>query len=129
MGLGLPEKLAALCRELDDPVFQDQARAGGGAHLLTRLRRVLRNGEDHPCLEADLDELNRLIEEVEGEGFYPGARRSYSPLPGGSATAGGARWWTCPTGRCSGFGLVRRGRPTPACAVTGDDLVARPLTS
>ncbi|GAA0427100.1 hypothetical protein Acor_84100 [Acrocarpospora corrugata] len=123
MNLGLPEKLAALCRELDDPAFVEQASAVGGAELLDRLRA---GRSPHP--ERELDELNRLFEAADGLGFYPAAQRGYGPLPGARGAAGAARWWNCPDGRCSGHGLVWRGQPTPVCEITGAELVARPLT-
>lgn len=126
--LGLLEKLAALCRELGDPTFEDAVSAAEGTELLDRLRRALREGRS-PYPESELDELNRMLEQAEGLGLYPAARRGYESLPGAAGAAGGAQWWSCPAGRCAGHGLVRRGQPTPVCAVTGDELAARPLVS
>ncbi|MEU6409770.1 hypothetical protein [Microbispora sp. NPDC046933] len=128
MSIGLPEKLAALCRELGDPEFTQQACAAGGGKLLERLREALRDEHD-PYPESELDELNRLFAEADGYGFYPYAQRGYGPLPGAASAARGAQWWSCPISRCAGYGLVRRGQAAPVCGATGDELVARPLTS
>ncbi|MBO4273128.1 hypothetical protein [Microbispora triticiradicis] len=128
MNIGLPEKLAALCRELGDPAFTELACAAGGGRLLDRLREALRDGHG-PYPESELDDLNRLFAQIEGRGFYPYAQRGYGPLPGVASAAGGAQWWSCPLSRCSGHGLVRRGQAAPVCGATGDELVARPLTS
>lgn len=131
MGLGVRAKIAAFCRELGDESdgsLRNLAREHGPdmEAVFAQAEGDLRTGQVSPRLEADLDALDAMLRQAEGQSLYPGATRGYQPLPGpGGGT--GAQWWTCPRNRCAGRGRVRVAQQPPACAATGEPLVAGPL--
>ncbi|MFG2004247.1 hypothetical protein ACGFNU_34315 [Spirillospora sp. NPDC048911] len=125
MTLGLDEKVAAFCRELNTPVLPDLAAEHGAADIVERLRNAVTAGRVGPAEEADLDALDALVRQVEGVGLYPGDVRSYRPLTG-AAPASGAAWWSCPAGLCAGYGRVKPGQDPPVCGAIGTELVSRP---
>jgi hypothetical protein len=126
MKIDLTMKIAAFCRELGDTTLQEMARQENKEAVYKRAEESLRAGRIGPELEADLDVLDEMVRLVEGQGLYPGATRSYQPLPGGGAGTG-AQWWTCPRNRCAGRGRVRAGQQPPVCGATGEQLVPGPL--
>lgn len=126
MGLSLPEKLSAFCHELGTESLLTWARQNDMEVVYSRARRSLLAGQIDTALEADIDSLNAAIQQADGEGLYPAADRSYTPLPGTNGSTG-ARWWTCPAGRCSGRGRVRPGQRAPVCTAIGQPLEAGPL--
>jgi hypothetical protein len=126
MGLGLPEKAAAFCRELGDDNLLDLARQNGLEQVFTRARTSLQNGRIDATLEADLDAIDAMALRVDGQGLYPAAVRGMPDWPGTGASTG-AQWWACPTERCAGRGRVKPGQQQPVCAATGQPLEARLL--
>ena len=124
--MDLTVKIAAFCRELDDTTLLDIAREQKMEAVYKRAEESLKAGRIGPELETDLDLLDDMVRRVEGQGLYPGATRSYQPLPGGGAGSG-AQWWTCPRGRCAGRGRVRPGQAPPVCRATGEQLAPGPL--
>lgn len=126
MGLSLPEKIAAFCRELGDSSLLDLARQNGLEQVFARARTSLQNGLIDAALEADLDAIDAMARRTEGEGLYPAAVRGMPDWPGAGASSG-AQWWACPTQRCAGRGRVRPGQQPPVCAATGQPLEPRPL--
>ncbi|MBR7835581.1 hypothetical protein KDL01_20065 [Actinospica durhamensis] len=122
-------KAAAFCRELDDTALSELAREQGLGAQFRRADKALRAGALGPGLEADLDALDAMLRQVEGQGLYPSQDRTYpGPLPGSEPDRGaGARWWTCPRGWCSGRGRVRPGQQAPECAAAGEPLSAGPF--
>ena len=126
MGLGLPEKAAAFCRELADDSLLDLARRNGMEQAYNRARQALQDGLIYESLEADLDAIDEMAQRVEGEGLYPAATRSIPGWPGTGASTG-AQWWTCPVQRCAGRGRVRPGQQPPVCGATGQALQPRPV--
>lgn len=126
MKIELTAKIAAFCRELDDTTLLDMAREQSMEAVYKRAEESLKAGRIGPELGADLDSLDDMVRRVEGQGLYPGATRSYQPLPGGGVGTG-AQWWTCPRSRCAGRGRVRSGQAPPVCGATGEPLVPGPL--
>ena len=126
MKIELTAKIAAFCRELDDTTLLDMAREQSMEAVYKRAEESLKADRIGPDLEADLDLLDDMVRRVEGQGLYPGATRSYQPLPGGGAGTG-AQWWTCPRNRCAGRGRVLPGQTPPVCRATGEPLVPGPL--
>jgi hypothetical protein len=126
MGLSLPEKLSAFCRELGTESLLTWARQNDMEVVYSRACRSLQDGRIDTALEADIDSLNAAMQRAEGDGLYPAAGRDYRPLPGTDGSTG-ARWWTCPAGRCSGRGRVMPGQRAPVCTATGQPLDAGPL--
>jgi hypothetical protein len=124
--MDLTVKIAAFCRELGDTTLLDMAREQGMEAVYERAEESLKAGRIGPELGADLDLLDEMVRRVEGQGLYPGATRSYQPLPGGGAGTG-AQWWTCPRNRCTGRGRVLPGQEPPVCWATGEPLVPGPL--
>lgn len=124
--MDLTVKIAAFCRELGDTTLLDMAREQSMEAVYKRAEESLKAGRIGPELEADLDSLDEMVRRVEGQGLYPGATRSYQPLPGGGAGTG-AQWWTCPRSRCAGRGRVLPGQAPPACGATGEQLVPGPF--
>jgi hypothetical protein len=126
--MDLTVKIAAFCRELGDSALQEMAQRQNMEPVYKRAEESLKAGRVGPELEADLDVLDDMVRRVEGQGLYPGATRSYQPLPGGGAGTG-AQWWTCPRprNRCAGRGRVRAGQQPSVCGVTGEPLVPGPL--
>jgi hypothetical protein len=130
MRIDLSAKVAAFCRELGDAALADMARQESMEPVYRRAEESLRAGRTGPELEADLDALDTMVRQVEGQGLYPAATRTYTPLPGypNAGPAGtGAQWWTCPRSWCSGRGRVKPGQDPPSCAAAGESLVAAPL--
>jgi hypothetical protein len=127
MEFSLAEKAAAFCRSLDDGALRVLANQEDMEQVFLRAEISLRTGMIGSDLESDLDALDAMVMGHDGQGMYPTDMRGYTPLPMASS-ASGAWWWSCPTGRCSGRGRVLPGHVTPVCAVTGDELVARPLS-
>jgi hypothetical protein len=126
MGLSLPEKAAAFCRELGDDSLLNLARQNNMEQVFIRAQRSLQDGRVGPDLETDLDSLDAMVRQIEGQGLYPAAVRSYAPWPGtGEST--GAEWWACPSHRCAGRGRVVADQQSPVCAATGEPLEPRPL--
>src|SRR5689334_19301791 len=107
--MDLTVKVAAFCRELGDSVLREMAQQQHMESVYERAEVSLKAGRIGPELEADLDLLDEMVRRVEGQGLYPGATRSYQPLPGlpGGGAGTGAQWWTCPRSRCAGRGRVR----------------------
>jgi hypothetical protein len=128
MELSLPEKVAAFCRGLGDDSFRPLANREGMDLVLRRVELSLRTGQTHPGLESDLDALDAMVMGYDGKGLYPGGIRGYTPLPI-PARGDGAQWWSCPIARCAGRGRVLPGQIVPVCAVTGNELVVRPLST
>lgn len=127
MEIDLAVKIAAFCRELGDATLLDMVREQHMEPVYERAEESLKADRIGPELEADLDLLDEMVRRVEGQGLYPGATRSYQPLPGGGAGTG-AQWWTCPRSRCAGRGrVVRSGQIPPVCGATGEQLVPGPL--
>ena len=126
MGLSLPDKVAAFCRELSDDSLLDLARQNGMEQEFTRARKSLRDGGTDPELEADLDAIDEMARRTEGKGLYPAAVRGVPDWPGTGAGTG-AQWWTCPVQRCAGRGRVLPGRQPPVCAASGQPLEPKPL--
>lgn len=126
MGLGLPEKAAAFCRELADDSLLELARRNGMEQVYARARGSLQDGLIGAALEADLDAIDEMARRVEGEGLYPAATRAIPGWPGTGASTG-AQWWTCPVQRCAGRGRVMPGQQPPVCAATGQALEPRPV--
>jgi hypothetical protein len=124
--IDLAVKIAAFCRELDDTTLLDMAREQSMEAVYKRAEELLKAGRIGRELEADLDLLDDMVRRVEGQGLYPGATRSYQPLPGGGPGTG-AQWWTCPRSRCAGRGRVRSDQQPPVCGATGEPLVPGPL--
>jgi len=122
----LGDKVAAFCRELGDSALRDMARTNGKEPVFLSAEKALVAGEIDASLEAKLDSLDEMVRGLEGYGLYPGRTRDFQPLPGNNGRTG-ARWWTCPGGRCTGRGRVRPGDKTPVCAATGELLVSGPL--
>jgi hypothetical protein len=123
----LSDKVAAFCRELGDSALRDMARVDGKEPVFLRAEKALTAGQIDAALEADLDRLDEMVRSIsKGLGLYSGSVRAYQPLPGDHGGTG-ARWWTCPAGRCSGRGRVRPGDKALVCAVTGEQLVPGPL--
>jgi hypothetical protein len=129
MGISLAAKIAAFCRELGDD-GDDSLRAMARVHnvesVFTRAEDAVQSGQLSPELEADLDSLDKMVKNADGQGLYPTATRGYTPLPwkgGGS----GAQWWTCPQTLCAGRGRVQTQQQPPFCAATGQQLVPGPL--
>jgi hypothetical protein len=90
--------------------------------VFVRAEEAVKSGQANPALEADLDSLDLMVQQVEGQGLYPAATRGFMPLPGPAGDSG-AQWWTCPQRRCSGRGRVQAGQHPPVCAATGESLV------
>jgi hypothetical protein len=126
MGLGLPEKVAAFCRELSDDSLLSLAQENGMEEAYARAYRSLQHGLIGAALEADLDAIDEMARRVEGEGLYPAATRTIPGWPGAGASTG-AQWWTCPVQRCAGRGRVMPGQQPPVCAATGQALEPRPV--
>jgi hypothetical protein len=126
MEISLTAKVAAFCRELGDDSLRDLARRADMEPVFLQAEEFLKAGRIGPELEADLDSLDAMVRRIEGQGLYPAASRSYTPLPG-PAGGIGAQWWACPRGRCAGRGRVRPGQEAPVCDATGERLVARPM--
>ncbi len=122
----LDDKVAAFCRELEDSALRDIARARGKEPVFLSAEKALIAGQVDADLEAHLDSLDEMVRGLGGPGLYPGSLRDFRSLPGDNGTTG-ARWWTCPSGRCAGRGRVRPGDKTPVCAATGEQLVPGPL--
>ena len=101
--MDLAVKVAAFCRELGDDTLREMAQRDKKTDdAYVRAVRSLKDGRIGPGLEADLDLLDDMVREIEGQGLYP-ATRTYQPLPDpGRGT--GAQWWTCPSERCAGRG-------------------------
>jgi hypothetical protein len=126
--IDLPAKVAAFCRELGDAALADMARQEKDMEpVYRRAEESLKAGRTGPELEADLDALDTMVRQVEGQGLYPSATRTYTPLPGVGPAGSGAQWWTCPRGWCAGRGRVKPGQAPPSCAAAGESLVAGPL--
>ena len=128
MKIDLSAKVAAFCRELGDNTLADMAGQENMEPVYRRAEKSLRAGRTGPELEADLDALDEMARQVEGQGLYPSSTRT--PYPGplpGSEAGSGAQWWTCPRGWCAGRGRVKPGQDPPSCAVAGIPLVAGPL--
>jgi hypothetical protein len=130
MGISLIAKIAVFCRELgddsDDSLRAMAARTQDMESVFTRAESDVQYGRVSAGLEADLDSLDQMVKDAEGQGLYPAATRGYTPLPwqgGGS----GAQWWTCPQTLCAGRGRVQAGQQPPVCAATGGQLVPGPL--
>ena len=125
--MDLAVKVAAFCRELADNTLREMAhRDKKTDDAYIRAEESLKEGWIGPELEADLDLLDEMVREVEGQGLYPAPTRAYQPLPDpGRGT--GAQWWTCPSDRCAGRGRVKPGQEPPVCAATGEQLVRGPL--
>jgi hypothetical protein len=126
MGLGLPEKIAAFCRELGDDSRLGLARQNGMEQVFVRARTSLQDGRIGTALEADLDEIDAMARRAEGEGLYPASVRGIPDWPGTGASTG-AQWWACPAQLCAGRGRVKPGQQPPVCAATGQPLEPRPL--
>lgn len=125
--MDLPAKIAVFCRELGGNRLLEIARQQQAEELLRVAEEALRSGRISPELEANLDQLDRVVAQAEGRGLYPAPLRGYQPLPG-PVRQTGARWWTCPLGQCSGRGRVRPGQQAPGCvAAGGSPLVPGPL--
>ena len=123
----LGDKVAAFCRELGDSTLRDMARSGGMEPEFLRAEKAVIAGQIDPVVEADLDALDEMVRGIsKGLGLYSGSGRDFKPLPGIHGAAG-AQWWTCPAGRCSGWGRVRPGDKAPVCSVTGEHLVPGPM--
>jgi len=125
--MDLAAKIAAFCRELGDSTLREMAQRDENTDAAyKRAVESLEAGQIGPGLGADLDVLDEMVREVEGQGLYPEATRGYQPLPGlGRGT--GAQWWTCPGGRCAGRGRVRPGQEPPVCAAISEHLVPGPF--
>jgi len=94
--IDLTMKIAAFCRELGDSTLQEMARQQNKEAVYERAEESLKVGRIGPELEHDLDLLDEMVRDVEGQGLYPAATRGYQPLPDpGLAT--GAQWWMCPS--------------------------------
>ena len=125
--MDLTVKDDAFCRELGDSTLREMAQRDKKTDdAYKRAEESLKDGRIGPGLEADLDLLDEMVRQVEGQGLYPAATRSYQPLPD-PARGTGAQWWTCPSERCSGRGRVKPGQEPPVCAATGEQLVLGPL--
>ena len=129
MGISLAAKIAAFCRELgddSDDSLRAMARRQKMEPVFTRAEDAVQSGQVSSELEADLDSLDQMVKNAEGQGLYPAATRGYTPLPwkGGDS---GAQWWTCPQTLCVGRGRVQAGQQPPVCAATGGQLVPGPL--
>jgi hypothetical protein len=130
MKIDLSAKLAAFCRELGDTALADIARQENMEPVYRRAEETLRAGRAGPELEGDLDALDAMVQRLEGQGLYPSARRTYTPLPSYSSIGRpgtGAQWWACPRGWCAGRGRVKPGQALPSCAASREALVARQL--
>ncbi|GAA4617979.1 hypothetical protein GCM10023195_80500 [Actinoallomurus liliacearum] len=124
--MDLPTKIAAFCRELGEGRLLEISRRQQVEEVFRAAEEALRSGRIGPELEADLDQLDQVVAQVEGLGLYPAPLRAYQPLPG-PVRQTGARWWTCPLVQCAGRGRVRPGQQAPTCAAAGRPLVAGPL--
>jgi hypothetical protein len=127
--LSLAAKIAAFCRELGDD-SPDNLRATACAHDMERLFRraedAVQSGQLSPGLEAELDSLDQMVQDAEGQGLYPAVTRGYTPLPW-NGDGSGAQWWTCPQNLCAGRGRVQARQRPPVCAATSDELVPGPF--
>lgn len=120
-------KLAAFCRGVGNGIL-DNIVWSQSAHLLYEsIWTALKDDMINAALEGDLDRLNGLVRQATGRGFYSESVRSYAPLPGASRGTTGARWWTCPVGRCAGYGRVKPTDSPPVCAASGEALVSQAL--
>lgn len=126
MGLSLPEKAAAFCRELADDSLRDLFKRENAEEAFSRAAAALREGRIDGVLEADLDTLDAIMRDADGEGLYPSATRGYEPWPGADPGKG-ALWWACPDRRCAGRGRVRPRQQPPVCSATGKPLGQEPL--
>jgi hypothetical protein len=121
----LTEKVAIFCCELDGNALQNAVRKQGKEELFQHAVDILKEGDIGPALEADLDALDAMVRQEDGQGLFL-VTRSYSPLPPYSGD-NGARWWTCPRGRCVGRGRVQPLQQPPMCTATSEYLRPGPL--
>ncbi|HVB43177.1 MAG TPA: hypothetical protein VNF47_10790 [Streptosporangiaceae bacterium] len=126
MGLSLPDKAAAFCREMADSNLAELFRRHNAEEMFSRATAALRDGRIDSALETDLDALDALVRRTEGHGLYSPAMRGYESWPG-TGPGKGALWWACPDGRCAGRGRVRPGQQPPVCTATGQALEPEPF--
>jgi hypothetical protein len=127
--MALAAKIAAFCRELgdgSDDSLRALARKQNMEAVFSRVEDSVKAGQVSPGLDADLDSLDVMVRQAEGQGLYPAATRGYAPLPGPGSRSG-AQWWACPRNLCTGRGRVQAGQQPPVCAATGAQLVPRPF--
>jgi len=129
MKISLATKIAAFCRELgdkSDDSLRAMTRGRNMESVFARAESAVQSGQASLELEADLDSLDLMVQEAEGQGFYPAATRKYTTLPW-QPSGSGAQWWTCPQNLCAGRGRVQARQQPPVCAATGKELLPGPL--
>ncbi len=126
MVLSRVDKAAAFCRELVDGVLQEAVRRVGAEELFERARLALQRGRVDAAFEADLDTLDRVLRQTNGDGIYPSVGRSFEPWPSGNRDTA-AQWWCCPTRQCAGRGRIVAGQQPPVCGVESRPLVVGPF--
>nr|CEL23033.1 hypothetical protein [Kibdelosporangium sp. MJ126-NF4] len=126
----VPERVAAVCLELERGDLQAIVAEIGAEDVLRRVMAALAPGADTSTLTDDLDALDaRLIAYGIPGGLLPPTQRTYQPNP---AARGGPypafTVWVCPTGHCNRWQPADLpGGAVPSCAAQGIPFIRKQI--